>query len=245
MRIGEVARASEAERAEIIKAVKERVARKAVDELENQDIGLVMGLAQVLERGGQTKLAAEVNREFGEQFATSSNPEIAGLGRMLQGVARRMDLVGNEMEIKGTLLDGSAFDWASYRGKVVLIDFWATWCGPCRVELPNVKKSFDQYHDQGFDVVGISLDRRRDDLEKFLATEKLPWVTLYEGDGVRNPNAEYYGIMGIPTVVLVGRDGKVVSLNARGPELGRLLRELIGPPSKPEPAADLAKPVSS
>jgi hypothetical protein len=92
------------------------------------------------------------------------------------------------------------------------------------------------YHDRGFDVVGVSVDRDREALEEFLQQTPLPWTTLHEQGG-QHPEASYYGISAIPTTILIGRDGKVVSLTARGPELTRLLKKLIGPP---EPAQDAA-----
>jgi thiol-disulfide isomerase/thioredoxin len=178
--------------------------------------------------------AAEIYQEMGDTLAASQYPDIAKQGEQLRGAARRLTLVGKPLELGGTLMDGTKFDWEQYRGKVVLVDFWATWCGPCIREIPNVKKNYELYHDKGFDVVAVSLDRDRAALEAFLEKEKKPWVTLHDGDWSDNAVAQYYGIMGIPTVILVDKDGKVVSTRARGPELGKLLAQLLGPAEEGE-----------
>ena len=154
----------------------------------------------------------------------------------LQGMYRRLTLLGKPMEISGTLLDGKPVDWESYRGKVVLVDFWATWCGPCRAEIPNVLEMYEAYHDKGFDVLGISLDATPEAAQKYVEENKLPWSSIFpKNEDERewsNPLVAYYGITGIPTAILVGKDGKVVNMNARGPVLGEELETLLGPPAE-------------
>jgi len=211
--------------------LKELTAHLAEKDLEPSDMGLAMNVGMTLERSGNTDLAVEAYSGFAKAFDGSDNEEVRQQGEMLQGCARRLGLMGKKMEVlTGTTMDGDKFDWSSYRGKVVLIDFWATWCGPCRYELPNVKKNYERYHEKGFDVVGISVDRDRKAIEGFLKKEELPWTTLHENKpGARHPMANYYGVVGIPTVILVDREGTVVSLRARGKELGRLLEEMLGP----------------
>lgn len=206
-------------------------------EIEGEHIGFVEGIGKRLEFAGDPKTAADMYLSVQPFFMKSKNERVADYAKGFEGIARRLTLVGNEMEIEGTLLDGEEFDWSAYKGKVVLVDFWATWCSPCRREIPNVKKAYQQYHDKGFDVVGISLDPPNDGIErveKYVEQEKIPWAILYSTDGEANgwkhPMATYYGIQGIPAMMLVGQDGKVVTLSARGPELAERLRELLGDP---------------
>jgi thiol-disulfide isomerase/thioredoxin len=180
--------------------------------------------------GGSPDLAADAYEELGKVVAKASDAEVAKLGRMMGGAARRVKLIGNPITVRGETLEGKAFDWAQYKGKVVLVDFWATWCGPCREEIPNIKKMYEQYHKRGFDVVAISLDRGKDEPIKYMEKEKLPWVCLFDKDPGKDnePLAEYYGVFAIPRAILVDRDGRVVSMNARGDELERLLEKHVG-----------------
>ena len=197
-------------------------------------VRVALGVAQALEYSGKTdKLAIQAYHDIAKILAKSTNEDVVRHAKQLEGVVRRLELVGKPIEITGTLLDGNPFDQATLKGKVVLVDFWATWCGPCLAELPNVLENYKKYHEKRFEVIGISLDEDRDALEKFVKDQEIPWPILFEDEGESkgwgNPMAAKYGIMGIPTVILVGPEGTVVSLNARGEKLGELLEKLLGP----------------
>jgi thiol-disulfide isomerase/thioredoxin len=207
--------------------VSKTTAMLAADPDDIQTAGLAMQLAGAFEHmpGGEA-VAAAAYRSFGPAMAKSSNEQIQKMGESFAGTLRRLSLPGHPMEISGTLLNGKPFDQKTLAGKVVLVDFWATWCGPCVAEIPNVLEQYEKYHKDGFEVVGISLDQEREALEKFVTEQKLPWPILFEepkGDGWQHPLATFYGISGIPTVVLIGRDGNVITLDARGEKLGERL----------------------
>jgi thiol-disulfide isomerase/thioredoxin len=200
-------------------------------QLEDRDTDTVVGLLeQVMPIFDKSE-----DKAIQEQLAEAN----------LQGMYRRLTLLGKPMEITGTLLDGKPVDWESYRGKVVLVDFWATWCGPCRAEIPNVLEMYEAYHDKGFDVLGVSLDATPEAAEKYVAENKLPWSSIFpKNEDERewsNPLVGYYGITGIPTAILVGKDGKVVNMNARGPVLGEELEKLLGPPAEKKAEEAAAK----
>jgi thiol-disulfide isomerase/thioredoxin len=189
-------------------------------------------LGEALEESGDMDRLFEYYGKLAKLMSESGIENLVGQAKRIEGQLRRLKLPGNVIEIEGTTLAGEKFDWKSYRGKVVLVDYWATWCGPCRAELPNVKKNYKKYHGKGFEVVGISLDEDQAELEEFLKEQKIPWVTLFEPEaenrGWENPLAVKYGVNGIPLAILVDQEGKVVSMSARGAELTRLLEELLG-----------------
>ncbi len=191
-------------------------------EVTESEASIIRNLVSGDEMLGQQQTAIRLYSFFAKKFSESKQEQI-------QHMAKLWGLAGHTIDLEGTFLDGSELDWASYRGKVVLIDFWASWCVPCREEFPNVLANYEKYHDRGFDVIGINLDDTRKAATSFLDKEKLPWKTLFnDKDGERgfeNPLANRYGISGIPTVILVDRKGKVISLQARGEILGKLLAE--------------------
>ena len=114
-----------------------------------------------------------------------------------------------------TMLDGTQVPLASLKGKVVVMDFWATWCGPCIAELPNVKKTYAKYHEKGFEIVGVSLDQSKDKLTDFVKENDMPWPQHFDGLGWKNEFAVMYGIQGIPAMWLVDKDGNLVDMKAR------------------------------
>ena len=118
-------------------------------------------------------------------------------------------------------------EWCG-QGNYVLIDFWASWCGPCRQEMPNVVQNYKKYHSAGFEIVGISFDSKADAWRQAVAQMGMDWPQLSDLKGWKAAAVDTYGIHSIPQSVLVGKDGKIVALNLRGEALGQKLAELYG-----------------
>jgi len=119
------------------------------------------------------------------------------------------------LDLRFTAVDGTPVDLATMRGKVVLVDFWATWCGPCKAEVPTVVAAYNKLHDQGFEIVGISLDHDRDSLLKYTAANGMTWPQYFDGKGWQNSISTGFGIHAVPAMWLVNKNGYVVTTDGR------------------------------
>ena len=124
-------------------------------------------------------------------------------------------------------LNGKPLALADFKGKIVLIDFWATWCGPCVEELPNVLAAYQKYHDKGFEIVGISLDQNRDALTGFIKERGMTWPQYFDGLGWKSKLGQQYGIQSIPNTFLLDKDGIIIAKNLRGSGLTNKLATLL------------------
>lgn len=158
----------------------------------------------------------------------------------IKGMRRRRDSVGKPFELEFTdAVKGGKVSMKGLKGKVVIVDFWATWCGPCIAELPHMKELYDQYHEKGLEIVGVSLDQPEDqgglkDLRDFVHERQIPWPQYYQGQGWESAFSTSWGIASIPAVFVIDRDGNLASADARG-QLDELVPKLLEQPAKPAP----------
>jgi peroxiredoxin len=123
--------------------------------------------------------------------------------------------------------NGNPVALSQLRGKVVLVDFWASWCGPCRKENPNVVAAYNEFKDKGFDILGVSFDKDKVSWEKAIEADKLTWTHVSDLQYWNNAAGKKYGIMSIPANVLLDKDGKIIAKNLRGEDLRKKLAEVF------------------
>ncbi len=149
----------------------------------------------------------------------------------IEGIARRHPAA--TLELYGRTIDGKEFQWEEYSGKYVLVEFTASWCGPCRMELPNLLEAYNKYHEKGLEVVAVGVSDENANLLKMAKEDKLPWAViseeLTEKAGLPK-QGEFFGINGVPTILLINRDGKLIDSELRGEDLQKRLAELLDEP---------------
>ncbi|HEY8505716.1 MAG TPA: TlpA disulfide reductase family protein [Gemmataceae bacterium] len=152
--------------------------------------------------------------------------------RYILGGRRQRESIGKPFELEFTdAVTGKKVSMKDLRGKVVVIDFWATWCGPCVAEMPNMKKLYAEYKDKGVEFIGVSLDQPEDAggleaLKKFVKEKEIPWPQYYQGKGWDSEFSTSWGINAIPSLFIIDTEGKLHSTKARG-KLEELIPELL------------------
>jgi thiol-disulfide isomerase/thioredoxin len=217
----------------IAELLKELRAYYAVEPLSERHLRMASRTVALINKLEDGDLREQQFAEFGELFAHSSDKQLARYGKKLakQPAAQESDFVGKPLELTGATAKGLVFDWNSYRGKVVLVDFWATWCGPCRKAMPQMKEVYEKHREQGLEVVGVSLDKDAAALAQYLEENRIAWENL-AGDETQ-ALAEKYGVRSIPTLMLVDRTGRVLGVSHSLATLLPLLqKELENQPAK-------------
>jgi thiol-disulfide isomerase/thioredoxin len=194
-------------------------------DLTVNDFRLVANLSEEAEIEGAIELARDVLEEGVKQFSAAKSEPVTKLTGPLENALKSLDKIGTKLEIAGMRTDGKEFDLARLKGKVVLVDFWGTWCPPCVAEIPNIHEAYKRFHAKGFEVIGVSSDKDDAVVIDFLESKKLPWGCINVEDSRKL--IKTYEIRSYPSPMLVGTDGRIVSLRARGPLLDRLLERLL------------------
>ncbi|NNE29633.1 MAG: TlpA family protein disulfide reductase [Saprospiraceae bacterium] len=183
--------------------------------------GLVLGL-----QSSQHPAFLVYGKRFFEKYKAEGQPHVLALEKSLVN-ARSLLEGGEAPELSGMDPDGNKHNLSDLRGKYVLVDFWASWCGPCRRENPAVVKLYEQYHDQGFEIFGVSLDRQKERWVKAIDEDGLVWNHISDLKGWQSEHAALYGVRSIPTTILLDKEGKVLKRKLRAHELEQELKKLF------------------
>jgi peroxiredoxin len=173
--------------------------------------------------------ASQLTDTDGRQLVAEMMTELRQKQMTQQSASRSKVSIGQEApEITLMTPEGKPFSLSSLRGKYVLVDFWASWCRPCRAENPNVVRVYNKYKERGFEILGVSLDRSKDAWVKAIEKDGLTWPHISDLKFWQSAAAQTYGVSAIPYTVLVDPEGKIIAQNLRGASLERKLEELLG-----------------
>ena len=195
-------------------------------------LAYLMQTAQMLEYAGHAEEAGQAYDLIRDDYQSEPDSQIAqDVQRTVELAHQRLDLVGRPLAIEGVLLDGSAFDWQTYRGQSVLVCFWTTWYENWLQDVAQIQQALRDHPPESVTVVTINLDDDRNLLERYLQTHPLPWPVVVDPDpmaaGFENPNAVRCGVEAVPLAVLVDADGVVTDLHVLGGRLNKVLAERL------------------
>ena len=200
--------ATEAGQSADLPALRNGIDAFATDFPDHQAIGVLnLQYANLLQSSDPKQATALL-----EELKENSNPNVS---KQAQALLSQAELKSAPLDLEFTAVDGSEVSLAKLRGKVVLLDFWATWCRPCVKEAPNVVATYNKLHEKGFEIIGISLDQNKDALEQFTAKFGMTWPQYFDGEGWKNKISTRFGIDSIPAMWLLDKKGFVVSTDAR------------------------------
>jgi len=173
------------------------------------------------------QLMKQLNTDFsGTQFVTEMNQR-AEKRKAAQQIQSSLVVGATFPDFNVKDANGQPLSIANYKGKVLLIDFWATWCGPCRGEIPNVVATYQKYHDQGFAIIGVSLDQDRQKMLDYTKQMKMTWPQFFDGQGWGNELAVKFGIESIPATFLLDGNGKIIGRDLRGDDLTQAVAKAL------------------
>jgi thiol-disulfide isomerase/thioredoxin len=177
-------------------------------------------LLEAAETPGADKILADLAAHLNQRVAAQAKG-------LLEQRARFAELKKKPLELKFTAADGREVDVAKLRGKVLLLDFWASWCGPCMAEAPHVVATYGKLHERGFEILGINLDQDKAAMESALQKAGMTWPQHFDGHGWQNEIAQRFGIRSIPATWLFDKQGKLREIGLRGEELEARIENLL------------------
>lgn len=206
-----------------IKATNDELIKSKIRNMDNS-IAALFSL-QFLNNEEEFEFLKEISEKFNTNLPNSSYTKslVTQVNKM-----KRLAVGSMAPEISLPDPDGNIITLSSFKGKYVMVDFWAAWCRPCRQENPNVVRMYNEYNSQGFEVLGVSFDRKKDAWVKAIADDKLNWTQVSDLKYFQSEAALTYNISSIPATYLVGPDGKIIAKGLRGPQLEAKLKEIFG-----------------
>lgn len=198
---------------------------KAPDELAQAKLVLASSYVAMERYDEAEKLLREVSNS-----GIAVDPRIVQAASQEQkriGALRRLKIGAPAVPFSANSHNGNKLSLDNYRGKVVLLDFWAAWCAPCRMEMPNVIRVYEEFHKKGFEIIGVSLDDEKAKFQGFVSQNKMTWPQIFEGRGWGSGIAQSYAVNAIPATFLIDKKGILRYRNLRGEQLRSAVKALV------------------